>query len=45
RRAKRQLAAESARIDDNVASTIDPIPQSLPTRTPDTDQTWSDDLP
>jgi sec-independent protein translocase protein TatC len=45
RRAKRQLAAESAQLDDNVVSTIDPIPESLPTRTPDTDQSWSDDLP
>ncbi|MGX7679684.1 twin-arginine translocase subunit TatC [Jatrophihabitans sp. DSM 45814] len=47
RRARRQIAEQADQLADDVASAVDPIPENLPSHTPDAGQTerWSDDLP
>lgn len=42
RRARRQIAEDEARLPDDVASTIDPIPEQLPERTDEDSSHWSD---
>ena len=42
RRARRQIAENETRLPDDVASTIDPIPERLPDRASEDSSQWSD---